>query len=51
MSYRTLPMSFWGYALETTTHLLNLVPSKIVSKIPSELWIGRRPSTCAERKG
>jgi hypothetical protein len=44
MSYRTLPMSFWGYALETTTHLLNLVPSKTVSKIPSELWTGRRPS-------
>jgi transposase InsO family protein len=38
MSYDTLPMSFWGYALETTTPLLNLVPSKTVSKILVELW-------------
>jgi transposase InsO family protein len=44
MSYGTLPMSFWGYALEITTHLLNLVPSKIVSKIPFELWTGQRSS-------
>lgn len=61
ISYTTLHMSFWGYALETVTHLLNLVPSKTVSKIPIELWTGRKPSTethpylrlpstCVERK-
>jgi transposase InsO family protein len=44
MSYATLPMSFRGYALETATHLLNLIPSNTISKIPSELWTGRRPS-------
>jgi hypothetical protein len=44
MSYATLPMSFWGYALETATHLLKLVPSKTVSKIPSELWTWQKPS-------
>ena len=25
MSYSTLPISFWGYALNTAIHLLNLV--------------------------
>jgi hypothetical protein len=40
MSYATLPMSLWGFDLETITHLLNLAPSKTVSKIPAELWTG-----------
>ncbi|KAL8496962.1 hypothetical protein ACS0TY_020589 [Phlomoides rotata] len=44
MSYLDLPKSFWGYALETTAHILNLVPSKSVPKTPSELWNGRKPS-------
>jgi hypothetical protein len=44
MSYAALPMSFWGYALQTAAYLLNLVPSKSVSKVPTELWIGRKPS-------
>ena len=44
MSHSTLPISFWGYALNTTIHLLNLVPSKFVSKTPMELWSGRKPS-------
>ena len=44
MSYSTLPISFWGYALNTTTHLLNLVPSNTVPKTPMELWSGRKPS-------
>ena len=35
MSYSTLPISFWGYALGTTMHLLNLVPSKMFLK---HLW-------------
>ena len=44
MSYSTLPISFWGYALNTTIHPLNLVPSNTVPKTPMELWSGRKPS-------
>ena len=31
MSYSDLPNSFWGYALETSTYILNLVPSTYYS--------------------
>nr|GEW88468.1 retrotransposon protein, putative, Ty1-copia subclass [Tanacetum cinerariifolium] len=44
MSRATLPISFWGYALDTATHILNLVPPKKVSKTPFEMWKGKRPS-------
>ena len=44
MSYSDLHISLWGYALETATYLLNLVPSKSVPSTPRELWIGRKPS-------
>ncbi|TYJ98809.1 gag/pol protein [Cucumis melo var. makuwa] len=44
MSYAQLPSSFWGYAVETTVHILNNVPSKSVSETPFELWRGRKPS-------
>ena len=44
MSYSTLLISFWGYALNTTIHLLNLIPSQSVPKTPMELWSGRKPS-------
>ena len=44
MSYASLPVSFWGYALETTQYLLNLVPSKVISTTPKELWSRRKPS-------
>jgi len=44
MSYCDLPYSFWGYALETTNYILNLVPSKYVPLIPIELWTGHKPS-------
>ena len=44
MSYSTLPISFCGYALNIAMYLLNLVPSKSVSKTPVELWNGRKPS-------
>ena len=37
MSYSTLPISIWGYALNTIMYLLNLVPLKSVSKTPVEL--------------
>ena len=43
LSYSTLQISFWGYPLNTTIYLLNLVPSKFVPKTPVELWIGRKP--------
>ena len=44
MSYSDMPNSFWGHALETTTYILNLVPSKSVPITPIELWNGRKPS-------
>ncbi|GJS65671.1 retrotransposon protein, putative, ty1-copia subclass [Tanacetum coccineum] len=44
MCRATLPISFWGYALETANHILNLVPTKKVSKTPFEMWKGKRPS-------
>ena len=28
MSYSTLPISFWGYSLQTAVYILNVVPSK-----------------------
>ena len=44
LSYSSLPLSFWGYALQTTTYILNVVPSKTISKTPLELWNGNKPS-------
>ena len=44
LSYSSLPTSFWGYALQTAVYILNLVPSKSISKTPLELWNGRKPS-------
>ena len=44
MSYSTLPISFWGYALNIAMYLLNLVPSKFVPKTPIDLWNRRKPS-------
>ena len=44
ISYANLPISFWGYALEITQYLMNLVPSKVISTTPKELWTGRKPS-------
>ena len=42
MSLSTLPLSFWGYALETTTYILNMMSSKSVSETTMEMWIGRK---------
>src|SRR6185503_13865292 len=39
-----LPLSFWGYALETAAFTLNKVPSKSVDKTPYEIWTGKTPS-------
>ena len=43
-SYSSLPSSFWGYALQTAMHILNVVLSKYVPKTPLELWNGRKTS-------
>ncbi|KAJ9557299.1 hypothetical protein OSB04_011913 [Centaurea solstitialis] len=37
MCHSTLPMSFWGHALETAAHILNRAPTKSVEKTPYEL--------------
>ena len=39
MSLISLPLSFWGYALETTTFMLNRAPSKSVETTPYELGL------------
>nr|GFB41747.1 retrovirus-related Pol polyprotein from transposon TNT 1-94 [Tanacetum cinerariifolium] len=44
MSLITLPLSFWDYALETATRILNMVPTKKVDKTPYELWHGKVPN-------
>ncbi|KAI3764505.1 hypothetical protein L2E82_14514 [Cichorium intybus] len=44
MSRSTLPLSFWGYALQTAARLLNMAPTKKVDKTPYEIWHGRVPS-------
>ena len=44
LSYSSLPKSFWGYAIQTTTYILNVVPSKSVPRTPLELWTGHKPS-------
>ena len=43
MSITDLPLSFWGYALETATFTLNRAPSKSVETTPYELWFGKKP--------
>ena len=43
MSLTDLPLSFWGYALETTAFMLNRAPSKFTETIPYELWFGKKP--------
>nr|GEV90478.1 hypothetical protein [Tanacetum cinerariifolium] len=37
-------MTFWGYALESATHILNMVPTKKVNKTPYEMWHGKVPN-------
>nr|GEY11047.1 retrotransposon protein, putative, Ty1-copia subclass [Tanacetum cinerariifolium] len=44
MSLTTLPLSFWDYALEAATRILNMVPTKKVDKTPYELWFGKFPN-------
>ena len=40
----SLPISLWGYALETAAHILNLFPTKKDAKTPHEMWTGKVPS-------
>ena len=43
MMYLTdLPLSFWGYALETAAFTLNRAPSKSVETTPYELWFSKK---------
>ncbi|PPZ39275.1 hypothetical protein C5P26_25750, partial [Escherichia coli] len=44
MSYTDMPISFWGFALESALYILNRIPSKSVSSTPYEIWHGRKPS-------
>ena len=43
MSLTDLPLSFWGYALETVAFTLNRAPSKSVETTPYELRFGKKP--------
>ena len=42
MAQANLPISYWGDALLSAAYILNHVPFKLVSSIPSELWTGRK---------
>ncbi|GJX26151.1 retrotransposon protein, putative, ty1-copia subclass [Tanacetum coccineum] len=44
MNLPTLSLSFWDYALECATRILNMVPTKKVDKTPYELWYGKVPN-------
>nr|GEY78519.1 retrotransposon protein, putative, Ty1-copia subclass [Tanacetum cinerariifolium] len=44
MNLTTLPLSFWDYALESETCILNMVLTKKVDKTPYELWYGKVPN-------
>ena len=43
MSLTDLPLSFWGYVLETAAFTLNRALSKSVETTPYELWFGKKP--------
>ncbi|GJV31850.1 retrotransposon protein, putative, ty1-copia subclass [Tanacetum coccineum] len=43
MNLTTLPKSFWGYALETTARILNMVPTKKVDRTSYEIWHRKAP--------
>nr|GEW68128.1 hypothetical protein [Tanacetum cinerariifolium] len=44
MNHITLLLSFWDYALESVTRILNMVPTKKVDKTSYELWYGKVPN-------
>ena len=43
MSLTGLPLSFWGYALETAAFTFNRAPSKSTETTSYELWFGNKP--------
>ena len=43
MSLIGLPLSFWGYALETVAFTFNRATSKFVETTPYELWFNNKP--------
>ena len=43
MSLIGLPLSFWGYALETAAFTFNRATSKSVEMTPYELWFNSKP--------
>ena len=43
MSLTDLPLSFWGYALETAAFTLKRAPSKSIETTPYELWFSKKP--------
>ena len=43
MSLTYLPLSFWGYALETAACTLNRAPSKSLETTPYEPWFVNKP--------
>ena len=42
IAFSKLPISLWGYALETATRVLNVLPSKSVAFTPYEIWKGKK---------
>ena len=44
MCRTNLPHSFWSFALETATRIVNLAPTKKVDKTPYEIWHGEKPN-------
>ena len=42
MSLTDLPLSFWGYAIETVAFTLNRAPSKSIEMTPYDLWFGKK---------
>ena len=43
MSLTDLPLSFWGYALETAAFTLKRATSKSAETTPYELWFRKKP--------
>ncbi|GJX57069.1 retrotransposon protein, putative, ty1-copia subclass [Tanacetum coccineum] len=43
MSQTTLPKSFWDYVFESSTRILNIVPTKKIDKKPYKVWHGQAP--------
>ena len=44
MSCANLPLELWSEAFKITVFILNIAPSKFVSKTPIKLWKGWKPS-------